>query len=107
VKVAQHGKPANTGFKVIQRFAEATLLEVILHSGRMHQIRVHTAYVKHPIAADDKYGDKVFNKTMRAKCKRLFLHASQIQFTCPLNQQKINVTAPLPKELRDCLDQLS
>ncbi len=102
VTVDAQGKEALTEFKISQRLSNATLLEVKLLTGRTHQIRVHTTHAGYPIAGDDKYGDKDFNKQMRLKgCKRLFLHASRVSFT--LNDTLITVTAELEDDLKNYL----
>lgn len=78
----QEGKNAITIFKKVRSFGTiATLVEVILKTGKTHQIRVHAAHIGHPIALDEKYGDKDFNKFMKSKgLSRLFLHANSLEF---------------------------
>lgn len=109
VRVAAEGKTAITEFKVLQRFANATLLEAKLLTGRTHQIRVHALHAGHPIVGDDKYGDKEFNRQLqKLGCKRLFLHAYSLRFTLtePI-AETINVTAPLSNDWLECLKKLS
>lgn len=107
VKVNSEGKTALTVFEPVQSFKNAMLMDVILHTGRTHQIRVHAQYRKHPVAGDEKYGDREFNRSLREiGLKRLFLHAKCIEFTLPLSQQTIKVSAPLDEDLLDCLKQL-
>lgn len=107
VKVDPSGKPSITDFKVIQRFQEATLVEATLRTGRTHQIRVHTAHHGHPIAGDDKYGEKEFNQLIsKIGCRRLFLHAAYIRFQLS-NDQIIQVESPLDLELTECLSNLN
>ena len=65
VRVNPEGKPSETRFHVLKRFADATLVEASPITGRTHQIRVHTAHAGHPIACDDKYGDQLFDQRMR------------------------------------------
>lgn len=101
------GKSSLTVFRPLETFKEAMLVEAHLYTGRTHQIRVHAQYRQHPIAGDEKYGDKTFNKEMRERgLKRLFLHASSIEFVLPTTGQMIKVTAPLDPELTRCLDGL-
>lgn len=108
VKVATTGKPALTEFKVLQYFQDCTLLEVILHTGRTHQIRVHTAYAGYPIVGDDRYGDKSFNQQKRRKnYPRMFLHAKRLFLELPLNHQVINICADLDARWKSCLSDLS
>ncbi|EKD55290.1 MAG: hypothetical protein ACD_60C00017G0007 [uncultured bacterium] len=107
VKVDREGKSSLTVFHPVETFQEAMLVEATLHTGRTHQIRVHAAYKKHPIAGDPKYGDKEFNKKMRELgLSRLFLHAKTIEFELPSTEQTIKVTAPLDEELMDTLSRM-
>jgi 23S rRNA pseudouridine955/2504/2580 synthase len=107
VKVDKEGKESLTVFEPIQNFIGASLLEATLHTGRTHQIRVHARHRSHPIAGDEKYGDKDFNKEMRQKgLKRLFLHSHLIEFTIPSTGQQISVRAPLEPDLQNCLNNL-
>ncbi|CAM4461920.1 MAG: Ribosomal large subunit pseudouridine synthase C [Legionellaceae bacterium] len=108
VKVSSEGKPSLTQFKVLKRLDNCTLIEAQPVTGRTHQIRVHAAYTGHPLAADEKYGDKEFNKWAKEKgAKRLFLHAIRLQFTLPDSQKEICVEAPLPQDLDNCLNTLT
>ena len=65
VKVSEQGKPSETRFAIEERYQNATLVKASPVTGRTHQIRVHTQYVGHPIALDDKYGDEEFDKYMQ------------------------------------------
>lgn len=107
VRVDASGKLALTEFKIVERFGEATLVEATLRTGRTHQIRVHTAHQGHPIAGDDKYGDKEFNQWWYSHGKkRLFLHAKSVKFKLSPERQLIAVESPLDTELTECLEQL-
>lgn len=102
VTVSRIGKEAVTEFYEEARFDIASLVTVNLLTGRTHQIRVHAAHSGHPLAGDEKYGDKSFNKIIRQKgLKRLFLHAEKIEFSC--SGKSLSFTAPLPVELVNCL----
>ncbi len=104
VRVHPEGKSSLTVFKPLETFAEAMLVEAHLHTGRTHQIRVHARYRHHPIAGDEKYGDKEFSKKMREKgLRRLFLHAKRIEFVLPSTEKKIIVEAPLDEDLVEVL----
>lgn len=104
VFIDETGKPSLTYFTVQERFHDYVLVEVELHTGRTHQIRVHAAYIEHPIVGDDKYGDKEVNKRMRALASdRLFLHAYQLSFQLE-NEEKIVVTAPLSESFQKTLE---
>lgn len=88
VKVSEDGKQAKTLFMPLKSKGNMTLVLVKLFTGRMHQIRVHTAYLKHPIAGDDKYGSDAFNKEVKAKgIKRMLLHSASIAFELPDNER--------------------
>lgn len=107
VKVHEEGKAALTEFKPLKTFDDSMLLEVTLHTGRTHQIRVHAQYRGHPVAGDDKYGDREFNKLVKQKgLKRLFLHAHSLEFVLPATGQTIRVTAPLDADLEKFLDSM-
>ena len=101
VKVHVEGKAASSTFKPTRRFGQrATLVEVEIHTGRTHQIRVHAAYAGHPIAGDEKYGDRDFNAAMKAAgLRRMFLHAHRMAFTWPDTGRKCRIEAPLPGDL--------
>ncbi|MCC8374796.1 MULTISPECIES: 23S rRNA pseudouridine(955/2504/2580) synthase RluC [Photorhabdus] len=107
VKVNSEGKPSETRFKVEERFANATLVKASPVTGRTHQIRVHTQYAGHPIAFDDRYGDKVFDSQLSATgLNRLFLHASAIKFTHPSTGETLRLEAPMDEQLRYCIKTL-
>jgi 23S rRNA pseudouridine955/2504/2580 synthase len=100
VRVDPEGKPSETRFRRIERFPQATLVEVELITGRTHQIRVHSAWLGSPVLGDQKYGDPDYNRQMREKgLKRLFLHAYKIALCWPGEKQDLLVEAPLPEEL--------
>lgn len=105
VRVSQAGKEAISIFIPVRRFVQATLMEVVLETGRTHQIRVHSAHAGHPIAGDEKYGDAAFNKAMKAAglC-RMFLHAHHLSFDWDGN--RIEIEAPLDDELEEVLAHL-
>ncbi|MBU1192702.1 MAG: 23S rRNA pseudouridine(955/2504/2580) synthase RluC [Gammaproteobacteria bacterium] len=107
VTVDPEGKAADSRFRPLEIFNEASLVEVELGSGRTHQIRVHATHVGHPLAGDEKYGDEAFNRRMRdLGLRRLFLHAHSIGFRDPASGREVHASAPLPDELRAVLDKL-
>jgi 23S rRNA pseudouridine955/2504/2580 synthase len=108
VKVAEGGKPSVSRFRPVEFFGRiATLLEVMLETGRTHQIRVHAAHAGHPVAGDEKYGDPAFNESMRALgLKRMFLHAHSVSFDWPEGGQ-FSINTPLPADLGAVIDQLT
>ncbi|MEY0331853.1 23S rRNA pseudouridine(955/2504/2580) synthase RluC [Providencia rettgeri] len=104
VKVSSEGKPSETRFKVEERFDNATLVKASPVTGRTHQIRVHTLYAGHPIAFDDRYGDKQFDSQLTGTgLNRLFLHASALKFTHPKTGEEMRLQAPLDNQLNHCL----
>ena len=81
VKVDRHGKQAITIFRPLQVLKDATLLEATLKTGRTHQIRVHLQSLGYPVAGDDKYGDREFNRLMKQRgLNRLFLQAVELAY---------------------------
>lgn len=108
VQVSAQGRAAQTEFTPQGSFGPATLMEVRLYTGRTHQARVHAASLGHPIAGDDKYGDRQFNRDLRreAGLRRLFLHAARLKFAHPIHRTKIDVRSPLPQELESVLERL-
>jgi 23S rRNA pseudouridine955/2504/2580 synthase len=107
VRVDAEGKPAVTRYKRLERFREATLVEVELVTGRTHQIRVHSAWLGAPVLGDVKYGEDAANKALREMgLRRLFLHAHQVSFSWPGEKRDLVVHAPLPQDLSECLDKL-
>lgn len=110
VRVSAQGKIARSVFKAVTRFDGATLAEVVIDTGRTHQIRVHAAAIGHPVAGDEKYGDKGANRRFRALgLRRLFLHAASLSFPLEGSERSRNVTAeaPLGNDLRNVLERLS
>ena len=107
VRVNQEGKPSETRFKVEERYTHATLVRCSPVTGRTHQIRVHTQYAGHPIAFDDRYGDREFDKQLAGTgLNRLFLHAAALKFTHPGSGEIMRIEAPLDNQLKRCLQVL-
>lgn len=105
VTVSPEGKAALSLFRPVKRYANSTLVEVILMTGRTHQIRVHAAAIGHPIAGDEKYGDESFNREMKTKgLRRLFLHAHSLGFSLEAHEQAYRFSAPLDDELENVLN---
>jgi 23S rRNA pseudouridine955/2504/2580 synthase len=108
VTVRDEGQTAHTIFRRLQGFADFTLLEAELKTGRTHQIRVHTSHLGFPIAGDDKYGDFELNKRlMKQGLKRMFLHAARLVFEHPISGERMQIEAPLPADLATFLDTLN
>ena len=81
VRVSDEGKASQTGFKLLENYQQACWVEASPKTGRTHQIRVHSAYLMHPIVGDQKYGGEVLLDGLDAGKQRLYLHAREIQFT--------------------------
>ena len=99
-KVAANGKPAETAYETIREFKGYTLLKLMPHTGRTHQLRVHMHYLGCPIVGDELYG-----KPAKA-LGRMFLHAATLEFTLPSRERKV-FEAPLPPELESYLKTLA
>ncbi len=109
MKADEEGKIALTDFRVKQRFSHCELVEITLHTGRMHQIRVHAQLSGHSVGGDSKYGDRAFNRLMKQSfdLKRLFLHAEQLTFILPSSTRKITICAEIEPSLQKVLTRLS
>ena len=102
------GKESASSFVALRAYPGATLVEIRLHTGRTHQARVHAAHLGHPLAGDEKYGDKAFNRRLRGLgLRRLFLHAASLAFTHPVTGRTLRIEAPLPAELEAVLQGLA
>ena len=96
-------KPAQTYYQVLVTYGDYTLVECRPKTGRTHQIRVHLAYIGFPIVGDNVYGSR---RTRRTPLGRHFLHAAEITFERPSDNQLITAKAELPSELQNFLNQL-
>lgn len=102
VVINQQGKESETLFRRLKLFNDATLVQVTPKTGRTHQIRVHAAYLGHPIIGDDRYGLADSNKAFRNRgYKHMFLHAETLEFQHPASERTVSVTAPLPPHFLD------
>ncbi len=88
--IKEDGKYAETRFRVVKRFADATLLELQPVTGRTNQLRIHCEHIGHPIIGDEKRGGREFS--------RLCLHAFRLTFKHPTTHQKIRFEAEMPPE---------
>lgn len=99
--VTAKGKPAVTHFKVLERFGNYTLVELTLETGRTHQIRVHMAYIGHPVAGDPLYGPR---KTLKGNGQ--FLHAQTLGFTHPTTGESLRFSVEPPAIFQETLETL-
>jgi 23S rRNA pseudouridine1911/1915/1917 synthase len=101
--VVRDGRPAVSHFDVVERFEDATLVDVTIETGRTHQIRVHLAFIGHPVVGDSTYGRKRFSVPV----PRQFLHASYLKFDLPGDRGPLELETALPQDLQTVLDQLT
>ena len=104
--VVRGGRNALTLYRVRQAFDRFTLLDVELKTGRTHQIRVHLAWLKHPVVGDETYGagrdNTIQDPQLRARVRNLnrhFLHAEKLAFTHPATHEPVKFESSLPEEL--------
>ncbi len=110
----ERGRRSITLVRVAARFADFSLLDVTLKTGRTHQIRVHLADAGHAIAGDPKYGDFALNRALARgtqvpglRFERMFLHARRLRFMHPVTETSIELEAAVPHECTRLLDVLS
>ena len=120
--VSSRGKFARTDYKVMETFGKFSLVGVQIFTGRTHQIRVHLAYLGHPLIVDPLYGKREgfllseikgrrYNlgkhETERPLLTRVPLHASRLGFHHPVTEEWMHYTVDLPKDMRAMINQLS
>ncbi|MBI3008652.1 MAG: RluA family pseudouridine synthase [Candidatus Omnitrophica bacterium] len=88
------GKEAITHYKVLKRFKDWTMVELTLGTGRTHQIRVHMAYIGHPLLGDSRYGGA-------GKISRQALHAQTLGFYHPVTQEYMEFSSPIPRDMEE------
>ena len=103
--VVPTGRPAVTHWRVLETFPAVQLVEATLETGRTHQVRVHLASLRHPLAGDRTYGA---DPTLAARLglPRPFLHAWRLAFDHPWTGTRVDLTEPLPPDLQGVLDRL-
>jgi 23S rRNA pseudouridine955/2504/2580 synthase len=108
VRVEPGGKAARSEFRLLDRYAGvASFVEVVIATGRTHQIRVHAAHAGHPLAGDERYGNRDFDARLEPLgLRRLFLHAHSLALHWPDTGEELAVSVPLPAELKTVLDAL-
>lgn len=110
----EDGRRSISLVKVVKHFADFSLLDVTIKTGRTHQIRVHLLSEGHPIVGDDKYGDFSLNKAVArgsavqgARFERMFLHARYLRLAHPATGEDLVLQAPLPAECESLLTALA
>jgi 23S rRNA pseudouridine1911/1915/1917 synthase len=105
-----NSRPARTDWRLLAKIDSTSLLEIQLHTGRTHQIRVHFSALRHPVVGDTLYGAAAqlhVGRTALPTLERNFLHAAKIAFTQPHSGKTIELSAPLPPELHEYLGNLA
>ncbi|PYG89909.1 RluA family pseudouridine synthase [Ruminiclostridium sufflavum DSM 19573] len=98
----KNGREAITHFTVLERFHDATYLQLKLETGRTHQIRVHLSYINHPIMGDTVYG----RKKQRFKTHGQVLHAIRLQFEHPITGEKLQFETEVPDYFQKLMEEL-
>lgn len=97
-EVRTDGQQAITNYKVMKRLEEETVVELSLETGRTHQIRVHLAFLGHPLLGDDLYGGQL------TKIDRQALHSYQLQFFHPLLEKELNFSIEPPPDMSNIIN---
>lgn len=106
VRDESDGRIAHTGYRVIERLNQATLVEAQLFTGRTHQIRVHFQHLGFPVAGDSTYGPRQTKKLAELthyKAPRVLLHAHQLTFVHPRSGKTVSFKAPIPADMEEAL----
>ena len=96
------GRQAITEYRVLEHLKGFTLLEVRPRTGRTHQVRVHLAFVRHPVVGDRAYG----RRKQRLEIGRQFLHAHRLGFCLPSSGRQVELVSELPCDLAGVLEKL-
>jgi len=103
--VMENGKPSVTHYETVEAFPAASLVEIVLETGRTHQIRVHFSAFRHPLVGDTMYGaDPVL--AAKAGLDRQWLHAMRLSFTHPTKGETVEFESVYPVELQHALEVL-
>lgn len=103
--VMNDGKPSITHYKLLEAFAAASLVEVILETGRTHQIRVHFSAFKHPLLGDTMYGADP-TLAARLQIERQWLHAVKLSFEHPTSGEQVEFESQYSQDLAEVLERL-
>ena len=97
------GRAAHTSYRVLEKLKCATYVEVQIHTGRTHQVRVHFQHLGHPVVGDDTYGstkNKRLKELANYAAPRVVLHAKELSFVHPRTQKPLKFSAPLPDDFK-------
>lgn len=104
VRVAEdddEGKKAETLWRIMERYDNASLVSVEIKTGRTHQIRIHMSDLGYPVV-----GDKLYGKEDGIAFRHQALHAERLEFTHPITNKKMKIGAPLPADMKKLIDRL-
>ncbi|MGX8774130.1 MAG: RluA family pseudouridine synthase [Bacillota bacterium] len=100
--VMSKGAPSVTHYEVIKHLKDHTLIELLLETGRTHQIRVHMSHIGHPVTGDTLYGDEEPDVIGRQA-----LHAAKLSLIHPIKKEPLELEAPLPDDMKTAIEELS
>ena len=100
--VMSDGAPSVTHYEVIEHLRDHTLVELLLETGRTHQIRVHMSYTGHPVTGDTLYGGDDPDVIGRQA-----LHAAKLSLIHPITKEPVEFEAPLPSDMKEAIRKLS
>jgi len=100
------GRAAHTSYTLVERLNAATLVDVQIHTGRTHQIRVHFLHIGHPVVGDDTYGTRPnarLKELSNYAAPRVMLHARDLSFEHPRTKKAVQFSAPVPADFKEAL----
>jgi len=106
VRESSESRFAHSSYRVLERLVHSTYVEVAIHTGRTHQIRVHFQFIGHPVVGDDTYGAKAnkrFAEVAGYEAPRILLHSHKLAFVHPGTGKKMEFIAPLPEDFQAAL----
>ncbi len=102
--VIQHGKPARTHYRIVERFIDCTLVECALETGRTHQIRVHMTSIGHPLVGDQVYGTGTSRVPIGPTFARQALHARRLGLVHPASGKSMLWKSELPEDMAELVE---